>query len=130
MKEDVLKVNGMHDGAPPIIFHNAAILRSKMTETESLLWDKLKDKSFGFKFRRQHPINRYILDFYCHKKRLSIEIDGGYHFSKEQKEKDYERTKYLKSVGISEMRFTNSDVKSNIKEVFEKIKLEIETNPF
>ncbi len=67
MKEDNLKTNGMHDGANAMIFQNASILHSKMTETESLLWERLKGKSLGFKFRRQHPINRYILDFYLFK---------------------------------------------------------------
>lgn len=83
MKEDNLKTNGMHDGATAIILENAAKLRLKMTETESLLWERLKGKSLGFKFRRQHPINRYVLDFYCHEKRLSVELDGGYHLTKE-----------------------------------------------
>ena len=61
MKEDYLKINGMHDGATAIIFKNASILRSKMTEIESILWEGLKGKSLGYKIRRQHPINSYIL---------------------------------------------------------------------
>ncbi|MEM6517631.1 MAG: DUF559 domain-containing protein, partial [Bacteroidota bacterium] len=79
MKKDPLKISGMHDSATPNIFKNAARLRSNMTEPKIKLWDYLKIKPKGFKFRRQHPIAGYVLDFYCHKLRLSIEIDGGYH---------------------------------------------------
>jgi very-short-patch-repair endonuclease len=102
MKKDSLKKSGMHDGATPKVFKNAAKLRENMTQSEIRLWEYLKTKPFGYKFRRQHPIAGYVLDFYCHKLRLSIEVDGGYHLKKEQKEKDIERTAYLNSVGIIE----------------------------
>ena len=84
----------------------------------------------GFKFRRQHPTAGYVLDFYCHKLRLSIEIDGGYHFNKEQKEKDRERTAHLNYLGIMELRFTNKEVMEKEQEVIEKIKefVQNETN--
>ncbi|RLD29825.1 MAG: hypothetical protein DRI75_01975 [Bacteroidetes bacterium] len=111
----------MHDGATPKIFRNAAKLRFDMTEPEKLLWETLKTKPEGFKFRRQHPIKFFVLDFYCHKKRLSIEIDGGYHNNAEQKEKDNKKTTYLNGVGISEMRFTNTEVLDNIDSVMSKI---------
>jgi very-short-patch-repair endonuclease len=75
----------------------------------------------GFKFRRQHPISRYVLDFYYHKLRLSIEIDGGYHLQKEQREKDLERTDYLKSLGISEIRFTNKQILNEYETVIKNI---------
>ena len=78
----------MHDSATPRIFRNAARLRITMTEPEKVLWEYLKSKPLGFKFRRQHPIGFYVLDFYCHKKRISVEIDGGHHAASEQKEKD------------------------------------------
>lgn len=100
----------MHDGATPKVFRNAARLRDSMTETEKKLWEYLKTKPMGFKFRRQHPIAGYVLDFYCHRLRLSIEIDGGYHLQKEQKEKDLARTDYLKTLGILELRFLNEQV--------------------
>ena len=118
----------MHDRATAIIFQNASILRSKMTETESILWEHLKGKSLGYKFRRQHPINMYILDFYCHEKRLSVELDGFYHTTKEQIKKDTERTAYLNSVGIIELRFTNSYVLKDIEIVINKINNELQTN--
>lgn len=117
MGNDHLKINGMHDGAIPEILRNAARLRLNMTAAEIMVWDFLKQKPLDFKFRRQHLIHRYILDFYCHKLRLSIEVDGGYHLNAEQKEKDKERTTYLDSVGIKEIRFSNKEVKANIEKV-------------
>ncbi len=56
-----------------------------MTETDIIVWEYLKTKPLGLKFRRQHPINCYVLDFYCRRKRLSIEIDGRYHNNLEEK---------------------------------------------
>lgn len=121
MKNDPLKISGMHDGATPSVFRNAQKLRDKMTEPELKLWEFLRTKPMGFKFRRQHPIAGYVLDFYCHKLRLSIEIDGGYHLKKEQKEKDEERTKYLEELGISEIRFTNVQVLNDFETTIEII---------
>ncbi len=121
MKKDPLKISGMHDGATPKVFRNAAKLRENMTEPEIKLWDYLKTKPLGFKFRRQHPIAGYVLDFYCHKLKLSIEIDGGYHLNKEQKEKDIARTAYLNSVGITEYRFTNQEILSQLETIINKI---------
>jgi very-short-patch-repair endonuclease len=72
---DPLKEIGMHAGASPNIFRKAEMLRSKMTIYETKIWRFLSKKPLGFKFRRQHPFGIYVLDFYCHSKRLSIEID-------------------------------------------------------
>jgi len=110
MKKDSLDINGMHNGASSRVFKNAAKLRESLTESEIRLWEFLKTKPLGHKFRRQHPIAGYVLDFYCHKLRLSIELDGGYHFSKEQRAKDAVRTSYLKELGISELRFSNKQI--------------------
>ncbi len=121
MKKDKLNILGMHDGATPSVFRNAQKLRDNMTEPELKLWEFLKMKPMGYKFRRQHPIAGYVLDFYCHKLRLSIEIDGGYHMQKEQKEKDNERTKYLENLGISEIRFTNEQVLNDYDNTIEII---------
>ncbi len=125
MKKDQLKLSGMHDGATPVIFRNAEKLREYMTKTEGLVWEYLKLKPLGFKFRRQHPINKYILDFYCHRKRLSVEIDGGYHLTLEQKVKDAERTAYLTGVGIKEMRFSNDEVIEDFERVIFLIEKEL-----
>ena len=111
----------MHDGATPSVFRNAARLRATMTETEIKLWEYLKSKPMGFKFRRQHPIPGHVLNFYCHKLKLSIEIDGGYHLKSEQSLKDEQRTTYLKNIGISEIRYTNDEVLNEYKIVLESI---------
>ena len=121
MKKDKTNVSGMHHGATPSVFRNAAKLRASMTETECILWNYLKTKPQGYKFRRQHPIAGYVLDFYCHKLKLSIEIDGGYHLKPEQIEKDIERTTYLKDIGISELRFTNDQVLNEFKGLIDHI---------
>jgi len=110
MSSDHLKISGMHNGARPNVFSNAVKLREQMTEPEIRLWEYLKSKPQGFKFRRQHPIGIYILDFYCHKLRISIEIDGDYHLTKKQKEKDANRTAYLTELGIKEHRYTNEEI--------------------
>lgn len=121
MKKDKANISGMHHGATPSVFKNAAKLRASMTETECILWNYLKTKPQGFKFRRQHPIAGYVLDFYCHKLKLSIEIDGGYHLKQEQIEKDKERTMYLQDIGISEIRFTNNQVINEFEALVDQI---------
>lgn len=125
MKKDLLNISGMHDGAVPEIFKNAARLRDNMTKPEKLLWEYLKSKPLGLKFRRQHPIRTYILDFYCHKKRISIEVDGKYHNRLEQIENDQERTAYLESMGIKEIRFDNEIVINQFQIVIQKIEAEL-----
>lgn len=94
-----------------------------MTDAELLLWEKLKGNKFhGLKFRRQHPISNYIADFYCHKLKLIIEIDGGYHQIEEQKKYDKERTVNLNFNDIKVLRFSNEEIIINIA----KVLLEIE----
>lgn len=84
---------GMHQSAKPKLFEFARHHRENTTQTEEILWEVLRDKKLeGNKFRRQHLIAGYILDFYCHKFKLAIEIDGGYHFSQVQMEYDKKRT--------------------------------------
>lgn len=121
-KSDPLDISGMHYGAKSVIFDNARKLRENMTESENVVWEYLRNRPLEFKFRRQHPVHTYILDFYCHEKRLSIEVDGGYHIDIGQKEKDLERTKYLNDIGINEIRFSNEQILND----FEKVQLEIE----
>jgi very-short-patch-repair endonuclease len=112
----------MFKGAPPDSFAKARFLRDNMTDPEKLLWEKLKDKKLkGFKFRRQHPIHIFIVDFYCDKLKLIIEIDGGYHDSKEQKLLDAERSEILEFQELEIIRFTNEEVLENIEFVIRKI---------
>jgi very-short-patch-repair endonuclease len=75
----------------------------------------------GFKFRRQHPFNIIILDFYCHEAHLSVEVDGDVHDDLTQKERDAGRTFLLKRFGIMELRFSNREVENRMEDVLEKI---------
>lgn len=93
------------------------------TEAESIMWDILKSKSIdGHKFRRQHIIKDYIVDFVCLHKKIVIEIDGQYHLEEKQIVKDKSRTDDLKSDGYTIIRFTNEEVVANTSEVVRNIK--------
>jgi very-short-patch-repair endonuclease len=92
-----------------------------MTEPERRLWSKLRNSQLGVKFRRQHPIGSYIVDFYSEEKRLVIELDGETHASDQQYIYDEKRTKYLNSQKIKVIRFTNTDVMKNFDTVLEAI---------
>ncbi len=107
----------LHAGAQPEIFRFAALLRANMTEEENVLWEFLKQKPKGFKFRRQHPFHVYVLDFYCHKAKLSIEVDGKFHDHPDQKRLDDRRTDDLQKRGITEIRFSNEEIRANLDKV-------------
>ena len=114
--------DGMWKGAPASSFKKAKFLRENETDAEKILWEKLKNKQLGgFKFRRQHPISLYVADFYCHKLKLIIEIDGKYHYTKEQIPKDDERTKILEFNDVRVIRFLNQEILSNIEKVLQEI---------
>ena len=99
-------------------------LRKNQTEAEQILWSKLRSRQLsGFKFRRQHPLDHYILDFYCSETHLAIEIDGGQHIEKENIERDNDRTAYLNQKGIRVIRFWNNDVIEHLDEVLTEIDL-------
>ncbi len=116
----------MHRGATHHLFQNARELREKMTLAESMLWEELRMKKLdGFKFRRQHPLGIHILDFYCHGKRLGIELDGGYHDDQNQKELDKERTEILNKQNIKIIRFKNEKIINQIDSVLREIKTEL-----
>jgi very-short-patch-repair endonuclease len=113
----------MYYGAKPSIFKKAKELRKQETETEKIIWSKIdKNQILGLSFRRQHPINQFIADFYCHKIKLVIEIDGGIHNLPENKIYDIERSEILKNYGIKVIRFSNEQVKNNIEDVIQIIK--------
>lgn len=102
-------------------------LRINQPKAEKLLWYRLKAKKFlNTKFRRQHGIGPFIVDFYCAELKLAIEIDGDSHFTDEAVEKDKSRTAYLEKEGIEILRFTNTDVYKNIDMVLEELKLYME----
>ena len=125
-KNDLQHQDSMWKGAPKELFLKAKDLRNRMTSAELLLWEALKgNKLNGQKFRRQHPIGIYIVDFYNHKNKLVIEIDGEYHDSEEQKIKDFEREEFLHFNGLKIVRFKNETIVNNLSKVLERINDEI-----
>jgi very-short-patch-repair endonuclease len=110
----------MYYGANQAIMEMAKALRKEMTHTERLLWDRLNNKQLlKVRFRRQHPIYRFIADFYCHAARLVVEVDGGIHNSR--KEYDEGRAAEMERFGIKVIRFRNDDVEKNIEDVIYRI---------
>ena len=111
----------MYFKAKPLTLETAAILRKNMTHSEKLLWEKLKGKQIcGIRFRRQHPIDLFIVDFYCHAAKLVVEIDGEIH--DQQTEYDDGRSAEMEKFGIKVIRFTNKEVEENIDHVIDSIK--------
>jgi leucyl-tRNA synthetase len=106
----------------PIQFDLAKENRKGHTEAENLLWQELRNNKLGVKFRRQHPIDAYIVDFICLQQRLIVEVDGGYHETDEQKELDKERTRILNEIGFNVIRFTNEGVINDIESTVQTIK--------
>ena len=97
------------------------VLRKRPTDAEKLLWKQLRLKQIeGFKFRRQQPIDNYIVDFVCFEKRIVIEVDGGQHAT--QSEDDIARDTYLRQQGLKVLRFWNNEVLQNINGVLEVIR--------
>lgn len=113
---------GMWKGAPQSSFLKAQSLRNNETQAEKILWERLRNNKLkGYKFRRQHPINLFIADFYCHQLKLIIEVDGEYHNSPEQIQKDEERTLILQDNDLKIIRITNHKIETNIDEVITEI---------
>ena len=113
----------LHLGAREQTHRNAKDLRRRQTEAEEKLWSLLRNRQLkGKKFRRQHALENYVADFYCHEVKLVIELDGGIHEEQEQKEYDLDRTSVLKEYGIKVIRFKNEEVVSNLDVVLDKIK--------
>ena len=100
---------------------NARELRQNMSDAESLIWSFLRGKQLGIKFRKQHPIGRYIADFACLPLKLIIELNGGQHNEESAKEYDTTRTEFLKSQGFRVLRFWNHEVFENTEAVLEAI---------
>ena len=107
---------------PSELLQRCRELRESQTDAESKLWRCLKNRQlFGAKFRRQHPLKGYILDFYCPEFKLAVELDGGGHALYNKKYHDEKRADYLKQRGINVLRFWNSDVFGNLEGVLLKI---------
>ena len=106
--------------SPPAVRQRAKELRWPLTPAETALWDRLKNKQLnGLKFRRQHPLHHFILDFFCHAHQLVIEIDGAVH--DQQQAYDETRTEWLTQRGFKVMRFTNAEVLNEMDRVLAQI---------
>lgn len=104
------------------LLSRARELRKHMTDTEIILWSKIRMKQLkGFQFFRQRPIKGYIADFFCGKAKLVVEVDGGQHYTEETIKYDQARDLKFKSLGLTVLRFTNVDIKENIEGVVEVI---------
>ena len=112
----------MFYGAKPDIFKKAKKLRENMTDAEKKLWFTLcENKLMNFRFKPQHPIDIFIVDFYCHKLKLVLEVDGNVHNLKEQREYDKGREAELTYLGIKVVRFTNKEVLNDNRRTIDRI---------
>ena len=98
----------------------ARTLRVEQTSAEDLLWAELRGRRLGVKFRRQHPIDHFILDFYCPARRLAVEVDGSSHEGRESH--DRQRDEVLADLGIVVMRVTDEDVRRDLGGVLRRIR--------
>lgn len=111
-----------HYGAKKYTFQTAKKLRKESTHAEKILWNILRSRKFkGNKFRRQHPVGRYIADYYCHQSKLVIELDGEVHDDEEQKNYDIERDKFMEEVGLNVLRIKNEEVIEGLESVLDLI---------
>ena len=116
----------MYYGADSKLFEYAKMMRKASTKEEAAMWQILTSGDFAVhKFRRQHPIARFIADFYCHDLRLVIEIDGAYHLRPEQMEYDDFRDEDMRQMGITVLRFTNEEIIHHTPITLNKLKQQI-----
>lgn len=112
----------LHQGAKASTQEYARELRLRTTEAEQKLWSLLRNRQLkGKKFRRQHAIANFIVDFYCHECKLAIELDGNFHTGSEAKEYDKSRTALLNELEITVLRFWNEEVINDSENVLRKI---------
>src|SRR4030095_2856124 len=111
----------MHRGAYPNLFGFAKMMRKYPTKAEEILWQRLRGKQTGYKFRRQHPFGNYVADFYCHLLKYVIEVDGKIHNQPMNKLEDENKELNLESCGYFIDRFTNEEVIQNIEMVMNQI---------
>lgn len=104
-------------------------LRNNLTPAEATLWKELQRNQLdGVKFRRQHSVGKYVVDFYCPSEKLAIELDGHEHFTVSGSEKDRIKVEYLNGLNIKVLRFENKEVFENLDGVLEEIKLSFNRN--
>ncbi len=111
---------------PPLL-ERAREMRHPQTPAEATLWRALRNRNLKYKFRRQHPIGHFIIDFYCAQAKLCIEVDGASHLEPEQVKYDKARTDFLEGLGYKMIRFANNDVRYNINAVVDEIVRTIES---
>lgn len=104
-----------------VIKEKRKTLRNYSTPQEIILWSRLRRSQLKYKFRRQHSIGKYIVDFYCPEKKIIIEIDGSQHKENNQRVYDAQRTKYFENLGIKIIRFWDNEVDNNLEGVVLKI---------
>ena len=108
----------------------ARVMRKHPTPAEAILWQRLRHRRVGgYHFRRQHPIVRYIVDFYCAEAKLVIEVDGSVHDEPDHDEYDVERQAFLEELGLRVLRFHNREVLRGIDEVVKAIANELQSTP-
>ena len=114
--------DNLHKEAVGKLYQFGRELRKELTEAEKLLWEELRNRKLnGLKFRRQHPLDKFIVDFYCNEKKLVVELDGGVHDEKINKEYDEARTVMLARLNIIVLRFKNEEVINDMQCVLKKI---------
>ncbi|MBF2057606.1 MAG: DUF559 domain-containing protein [Cyanobacterium sp. T60_A2020_053] len=129
-KEDLSEIVGVKREIPRELLEKARELRAKQTSTEVILWECLRrNQLFDFKFRRQHNIGSFIVDFYCHSAKLVIEVDGKIHEELEQKDKDKNRDEWLKNQGLKVLRISNEMVINNLEETLNIITKNLHPSP-
>lgn len=108
----------------PKLLEFAKTMRTNSTDAENLMWQLLRAKRFmNLKFRRQHVIAPYIVDFYCHELGLVIELDGSQHGTDDGKKYDAERTMFLEALGFRVVRYWNNDMFTNTESVLEDLRI-------
>jgi len=114
--------DNLHKEAIGKLYQYGRELRSESTVAEKLLWAELRNRKLnGLKFRRQHPLYKFIVDFYCNERKMVVELDGNVHDEKINMEYDEARTSMLAGLNIIVLRFKNEEVISNMKDVLKKI---------
>lgn len=113
----------LHLDANRKLYQYARDLRGSQTLPEDILWQYLRSRRLdGLKFRRQHPLVEYVADFYCHEKKLVIELDGAVHDTEVNKDYDEARTNWLADLDVTVLRFRNKDVLYNLESVITAIR--------
>jgi very-short-patch-repair endonuclease len=109
----------------PTLKDLAKKLRQQGVLSEVLLWNKIKNKSLGFEFHRQVPIDNFIVDFFCHELMLAIEIDGNSHLNSEVQVNDIKRQEILETIGVKFIRFSDLDVKQKMNDVIRLLQIKL-----